>query len=45
MDPEICLGCFYFRLEFEKFLIRKKDRSIWSLKAEEFMKEILVRFG
>jgi hypothetical protein len=44
IDPAVCLGCWIFELELQKFILRKADRSLWTLKADEVLKELLARF-
>jgi hypothetical protein len=41
IERDVCLGCWVFRLEFEKYILRKKDRSMWTLKADEILKSLL----
>jgi len=42
VDPEVCLGCFVFDVELQKFILRKTDRS--TMRSLEILKELLVRF-
>jgi hypothetical protein len=43
IDPNVCLGCWFFELELEKYFLRKTDRSLWTLRGYEICKELLAR--
>jgi hypothetical protein len=42
IEPGVCLGCWIFELELQKFILRKTDRS--TMRSLEILKELLVRF-
>lgn len=41
-EPGLCLGCWTFRIELQKFVIRKKpERNLFTLRAEQLIRELL----
>lgn len=44
VDHTLCSGCFVFRVEYAMFLIRKVQRTVWTLEIEEDIAEILKMF-
>jgi len=44
IEPGVCLGCWIFELELQKFILRKTGRSLWTLKADEVLRGLLARF-
>jgi hypothetical protein len=44
IEPDVCLGCWFFALELEKYILRKTDRTLWTLRGYEVMQELLAKF-
>lgn len=45
IDRTVCLGCWIFALEIEKFLIRKTDHGMWTLQIHDLIKGMLLEHG
>lgn len=43
--PGLCLGCWVFLMATEKFIFQKTGRSIFSLRAEEDLRQIIAKYS
>lgn len=42
---DVCIHCFVFRMEIQKYIIRVQNRSLWDLHAEDVCRRVLGEPG